>query len=106
MTNFIPINGMPLQPAVGVPVPQYGQMAIHPQFAVPTPRVQHSPLVNPLRDISGRNRTIQDVFNDRLQLKEIQKKEQEKEIERRIKEHEDKKKKVKKFLIFFKNRNI
>ena len=65
-TNFVPIPGMPLQPpVVGMPVPQYNQMASHPQFPIQNPLVQHNPLVNPLRDISGRNRTIQDVFNDR-----------------------------------------
>ena len=75
MTNFVPIPGMPIQsPAVGVPVTQYGQMASHPQFPIQNPLVQHNPLVNPLRDISGRNRTIQDVFNDRLQLREEAKK--------------------------------
>ena len=63
MTNFVPIPGMPIQsPAVGVPVTQYSQMASHPQFPIQNPLVQHNPLVNPLRDISGRNRTIQDVF--------------------------------------------
>ena len=66
---------MPLQPpVVGMPVPQYNQMASHPQFPVQNPLVQHNPLVNPLRDLSGRNRTIQDVFNDRLQLCEEAKK--------------------------------
>ena len=70
-TNFVPIPGMPLQPpVVGMPVPQYSQMANHPQYPVPSPLVQHNPLVNPLRDISGRNRTIQDIFNDRIQLRE------------------------------------
>jgi len=42
--------------------------------------------------LSGRNRTIQDVFNDRLQLREEAKKKQEEEVQRRIQEHEDKKK--------------
>ena len=93
MTNFVPIPGMPLQsPAVGVPVTQYSQMASHPQFPVQNPLVQHNPLVNPLRDISGRNRTIQDVINDRTQLKEMQRKKQEEEIQKRIQEHEEKKK--------------
>ena len=45
-------------------------MTSHPQFPIQNPLVQH----NPLRDISGRNRTIQDVFNDRLQLREEAKK--------------------------------
>ena len=67
-------------------------MASHPQFPVQNPLVQHNPLVNPLRDVSGRNRTIQDVFNDRLQLREEAKKKQEEEIQKRIQEHEEKKK--------------
>ena len=83
---------MPLQPPVGIPIPQYSQMATHPQFPIQNPLVQHNPLVNPLRDISGRNRTVQDIFNDRLQLREEAKKKQQEEIERKIKEHEDKKK--------------
>ena len=66
-TNFVPIPGMPLQPAVGVPVTQYSQMASHPQFPIQNPLVQHNPLVNPLRDISGRNRSIHDVIIDRTQ---------------------------------------
>ena len=75
MTNYVPIPGMPItQPTTNIPVPQYSQMASHPQIPIQNPFVQHNPLVNPLRDISGRNRTVQDVFNDRLQLKEIQKK--------------------------------
>ena len=74
---------MPMQPAVGIPVPQYSQMASHPQFPIQNPLVQHNPLVNPLRDISGRNRTIQDVFNDRLQLREEAKKKQQEEIEKK-----------------------
>ena len=74
MTNYVPIPGMPLQPAVGIPISQYSQMATHPQFPIQNPLVQHNPLVIPLRDISGRNRTIQDVFNDRLQLREEAKK--------------------------------
>ena len=92
MTNFVPIPGMPMNPAVGIPIPQYSQMASHPQYPVPSPLVQHNPLVNPLRDISGRNRTIQDVINDRTQLKEIQRKQHEEEIQKRIQEHEEKKK--------------
>ena len=78
MTNFVPIPGMPPQPSVGIPVPQYSQMATHPQFPIQNPLVQLNPLVNPLCDISGRNRTIQDVFNDRLQLREEAKKNKKK----------------------------
>ena len=78
MTNYVPIPGMP--------IPQVAQMMSHPNMAV------QNPLVNPLRDISGRNRTIQDVFNDRVQLREEQRKQQEEEIQRRIKEHDGKKK--------------
>ena len=37
-------------------------------------------IVNPLRDTSGRNWTLQEVFNDRLQLREEQKKKKKKEI--------------------------
>ena len=92
MTNFVPIPGMPMQPAVGIPIPQYSQMATHPQFPIQNPLVQHNPLVNPLRDISGRNTSIQDVINDRAQLKEMQRKQQEEEIQKRIHEHEQKKK--------------
>ena len=43
-------------------------MASHPQYPVPSPLVQHNPLVNPLRDIAGRNRSIQDVINDQFQM--------------------------------------
>ena len=84
MTNSIPLPG--------IPIPQYSQMASHPQIPIQNPLVQYNPLVNPLRDISGRNRTIQDVFNDRSQLREEAKKQKE-EIEKKIKEHEDKKNK-------------
>ena len=41
MTNFVPIQGMPMQPALGIPIPQYSHMATHPHF----------PLVIPLCDI-------------------------------------------------------
>ena len=66
MTNYVPIPGMP--------IPQVAQMMSHPTIPAAQPLVQHNPLVNPLRDISGRNRTIEDVFNDRLRLREEQKK--------------------------------
>ena len=55
-------------------------MTSHPSIPVQQPLVQHNPLVNPLRDISGRNRTIQDVFNDRQQLRDEAKKRQQEEI--------------------------
>ena len=84
MTNSVPIPGMP--------IPQAAQMMSHPSMAVQHRLVQHNQVVNPMRDISGRNRTIHNVFNDRLQLCEEQKKQQEEEIQRRIKEHENKKK--------------
>ena len=83
MTNFVPLPGMP----------QSYQMTSHPSIPVQQPLVQHNPLVNPLRDISGRNRTIQDVFNDRQQLKEIQKKKQEEEIQKRIDEYKEQERK-------------
>ena len=67
-------------------------MTSHPQIPIQNPLVQHNPLVNPLRDISGRNRTIKDVINDRTQLKEMQRKQHEEEIQKRIQEHEEKKK--------------
>ena len=70
MTNYVPIPGMT--------IPQASQMMSHSAIPVQQPLVQNNPLVNPLRDISGRNRTIQDIFNDRLQLKEIQKKKNKK----------------------------
>ena len=65
MTNYVPIPGMPIT--------QVAQMMSHPNMAVQNPLVQH----NPLRDISGRNRSIQDVINDRAQSKEMQRKQQE-----------------------------
>ena len=75
MTNYVPIPGMPTtQPTTNIPVPQYSQMASHPQIPIQNPLVQHNPLVNPMCDVSGRNRTIQYVFNDRLQLREEAKK--------------------------------
>ena len=74
MTNYVPIPGMP----------QAYQMTSQPNISVQQPLVQHNPLVNPLRDISGRNRTIQDVLNDRLQLREEACKKQEEEMQRRI----------------------
>ena len=64
MTNYLPIPGMPIA--------QVGQMTSHPAIPAAQPLVQHNPLVNPLRDISGRNRNIQDVFNDHLKLREEQ----------------------------------
>ena len=66
MTNYVPTPGMP--------IPQINQMTSHPTIPSQHPLVQHNPLVNPLHDISGRNRTIKDVFNDCLQLREAQKK--------------------------------
>ena len=84
MTNYIPIPG--------IPIPQYSQMASHPQIPIQNPLIQYNPLVNPLRDISGRNRTVQDIFNDRQQLRDEAKKRQQEEIEKKIKEHEEKKK--------------
>ena len=60
-------------------IPQVGQMTNHPAIPSVQPLLQHNPLVNPLRDISGRNRTIEDVFNDRLRFKEEQKKQQQEE---------------------------
>ena len=59
MTNYVPILGMPM--------PQISQTTSYPAIPSQQPLVQPNPLVNPLRDMSGRNRTIQDVFNDRLQ---------------------------------------
>ena len=66
MTNYVPTPDMP--------IPQYSQMMSHPNMAVQNPLIQHNPLVNPLHDISGRNRSIQDVINDRAQIKEMQRK--------------------------------
>ena len=53
MTNYVPMNN----------IPQAYQMTSYPSIPVQQPLFQHNPLVNPLRDISGRNRTIEDVFN-------------------------------------------
>ena len=39
---------------------------------VTQPRAQHNPHVNSVCDISGRNRRIEGVFNDRLKLHERQ----------------------------------
>ena len=61
MTKYVPIPGMQ--------IPQISQMTSQPAIPSRQPLVQHNPLVNPLRDISGRNRTIEDVFNDRKQLR-------------------------------------
>ena len=61
MNNYVPIPGMQVA----------GQMMSHPTIPTQQLLVQHNPLVNPLRDLSGKNRKIQDVFlNDRLQLRE------------------------------------
>ena len=46
-------------------------MASHPQFPIQNPLVQYNPLVNALRDVSGRNRTVQDVINDSARLQEF-----------------------------------
>ena len=78
MTNYVPIPGMQ--------IPQAGQMMNQPAIQVQQPLVGHNPLVNPLRDISGRNRTIEDVFNDRKQLREEQYNRQKEETEKRLKE--------------------
>ena len=71
-----------------IPIPQAHNMMSHPNIPVQQPLLQNNPLVNPLRDISGRNRTIQDVFNDRLQLREAKKKQQE-EISKMLQEHKE-----------------
>ena len=86
MTNYVPIPGMT--------IPQAGQMTSYPAIPSQQPLVQRNPLnlVNPLRDISGRNNTIEDVFNDRLQLREEAKKQPQKEKSRmlqELKEHEN-----------------
>ena len=60
MTSYVPLPGMP----------QAYQMISHPTIPFQQPLLQHNPLVNPLCEISGRNRTVQDVFNDHLQLHE------------------------------------
>ena len=73
MTNYVPIPGLQ--------IPQAGQMMNQPNIPV-----QHNPLVNPLRDISGRPRTIEDVFNDCLKLREEQYNTQKEETEKRLKE--------------------
>ena len=76
MTNYVTIPGMP--------IPQISQMTSYPTIPSQNPLVQHSPLVDPLRDIAGRNRTIEDVFHNCLQLCEKQRKQQEEEFEKRI----------------------
>ena len=58
MTNYVPIPGMP--------IPQISQMTSQPK--IPT-----NPLVDPLRKISWRNRTVQNVINDRAHLQEFKK---------------------------------
>ena len=55
MTNYVPIPGI---------VPKISQMASHPTSL--TPIVKHNPLANPLRDISGRDRTIADYVNSNI----------------------------------------
>ena len=51
-------------------------------------------------DTSSRNRTIHDVFNDRVQLREEEKKRQQAEYDKKLKEHAfKKKKKVKHYLM-------
>ena len=77
MTNYVPIPGMQ--------IPQVGQMTNYPAIPSVQPLVQHNPLVNPLRDISGRNRTIEDVFNDRLRLREEQKNNKKKNLKKEYK---------------------
>ena len=38
MTNYVPIPGMPItQPTTGILVPQYSQMASHPQIPIQNP---------------------------------------------------------------------
>ena len=78
MTNYVPIPG--------IQIPQVGQMMNQPAIQIQQPLVGHNPLLNPLRDISGRNRTIEDVFNDRKQLREEQYNRQKEETEKRLKE--------------------
>ena len=55
-------------------------MISHPTIPTQQPLVQHNPLVYPLRDISGRNRTLEDVFNDRVRLREDQKEQQQEKL--------------------------
>ena len=78
MAKYVTIPGI---------VSQIRQMASHPT-PVTQPIVQHIPLVSPLHEISGQNRTIEDVFNDCLKLCEQQYKVSQEEIDRRVKELE------------------
>ena len=45
MTNYVPIPGMP--------IPQTGQIMYHPNIPAQQPLLQHNPLVNPSKVISG-----------------------------------------------------
>ena len=64
-------------------------MTSHPSIPVQQLLLRNNPLVNPFRQISDRNRTMQDVFNDRLQLREEGRMKKEEEISRRIQEYKD-----------------
>ena len=66
-------------------------MTSQPAIPIQKPLVQYDSWVNPLRDISGRNRSIQEIFNDRAQLQEIKRKKQVEELDQKLKEHEEKK---------------
>ena len=68
-------------------IPQAGQMTNYPTIPSSQPLVQHNPLVNGLRDISGRHMSAGDLYNDRLRLQEEQKKQQEEEFQKRIEEY-------------------
>ena len=72
MTNYVPIPDMQL--------PQAAQMIGNPAIPVQQPFINQNPLINQLCDISGRTRTIQDVFNHHLKLQDKQKEETEKKI--------------------------
>ena len=62
-------------------------MTSQPTIPSRQPLVQSNPLVNPLRDMSGRRMSTGDLYNDRLRLQEEQKKQQEEEFQKRIEDY-------------------
>ena len=82
MTNYVPIPSMQ--------IPQISQMTSQPVIPSRQPLVQHNPLVNTLRDMSGRRVSTGDLYNDRLRLQEEQKKQQEEEFQKRIEDYKKK----------------
>ena len=53
-------------------IPQLNQMTSYPSIQTQPPLVQHNPLSNSSHDVSGRDRTIPNAFNESLRSQEHQ----------------------------------